>query len=39
MSRLDAYLANRRRAEVRLWLGYCTVSAACMAMIMLMLYL
>ena len=38
MSRLEAYLAQRRRAEMRLWLGYGTVSAACMAMILLMLY-
>jgi hypothetical protein len=38
MSPLEAYLLQRRRAQVRLWLGYAAANLVCVAMLLLMLY-
>jgi hypothetical protein len=38
MSLLEAYLVERRKAQRRLWLGYTAANVACVAMLLLMLY-
>ena len=38
MSLLEAYLLQRRRAQVRMWLGFAAVNLACVGMIVLMMY-
>lgn len=38
MSRLETYLIERRRAQMRMWIGYGVANIACIGMILLMLY-
>lgn len=38
MTTLQAYLQERRRAQVRMWIGYTAANLACIGMILLMLY-
>jgi len=39
MSRMEAYLLQRRQATVRMWLGYALANAACLGAMALLLYL
>jgi hypothetical protein len=39
MSLLEAYMLQRRRAQIRMWVGYAAVNLACLGMILLMMYI
>jgi hypothetical protein len=39
MSRLEAYLLQRRRDTIRMWIGYGLANAACIGAMALLLYL
>jgi len=39
MSLLEAYMLQRRREQLRLWLGYSAISLTCIGMVVLMLYI